>query len=180
MAETMPSNVKVVVIGSGAGGGSIAYWLASHGVQTVLLEKGVWRDERPKGDACDNDELYQYKPRKAPADDDLDFSDVQLNGDPERAPDKLGHGFGLVGGATPVYAATAWRFRKADLLKESTFGKDLDRLLKTHYAYVGRKVDMPDWGDGYYDEMGKYYPVAEELIGVSGDDTDDPTRPYDG
>ena len=80
----------VIVIGSGAGGSSIALRLAQHGAKTLVVERGDFlKLNPPDKDAPDGRYLYDILPRPGAP---LDF----------------------VGGQTKFYGAALYRLRECD------------------------------------------------------------------
>jgi choline dehydrogenase-like flavoprotein len=91
----------VIIIGSGAGGGSLAYALATTGRRILLLERG---ESIPKEDANWNPAVVHRERRYAPAETWYDDQDR-----PQRCPT-----FYNVGGNTKWFGAVLMRFRAED------------------------------------------------------------------
>ena len=137
----------VIIIGTGAGGGTLAYRLAPSGKRILLLERG------------------DYVPREK--------DNWSTRGGQRRGP--LPHQGGLarqgrqasstrtrnyyVGGNTKFYGAALFRLRKED------FGE------LRHHGGVS-----PAWPISY-DELEPYYTEAEHLYQVHGQRGEDPTEP---
>jgi len=148
----MPGNYDVIIIGSGAGGGTLARHLAPSGKNILVLERGDWlKREKENWDA---EEVF-VKNRYVPS---------------ETWYDKSGKPFqpGLhywVGGATKVFGAALYRLRKED------FG------VLTHYDGISPAwpVDYSDM-EPYYTKAEQMYQVH----GARGEDPTEPpcSAPY--
>jgi len=145
----------VVVVGSGAGGGTAAHVLTSRGLHVLLVERGpsVAPPELPL-DHQRNARVSTGLPHQL----DLPEHDnprvvVGLDGrrrtvdstDPEWSGNAS-----AVGGGTLVYGAQAWRLCPEDLAMGSRYGPR-----------------FTDWPLGYAD-LEPYYERVEQLAGVSG------------
>lgn len=140
-------NYDVIIIGSGAGGGTLAKHLASSGKSILLLERGDWLKREKENWSA---ESVFVKNRYI---------------SPETWYDQEGHAFQpqvhyFVGGATKMYGAALYRLRKED------FGE-----LKHYNGAIS-----PAWPISY-EEMEPYYTKAEQLYQVHGQRGIDPTEP---
>jgi choline dehydrogenase-like flavoprotein len=137
----------IAVIGSGMGGGTMAYALKDSGAKVLVIERGHRLPaERQNSDL---DEVYlkgRYK-----------NADTWFNGR-TGAPFKPGVYY-WVGGNTKVYGACLPRFRASDF--EETQHQD---------------GTSPAWPFSYAD-LEPYYTRAEELFQVHGQIGEDPTEP---
>src|SRR5689334_14493352 len=143
----MEGHYDVIVIGTGAGGGTLARHLASSGKRILLLERGDWLPREPAnwstvdvfvdGRYISPDSWYDPKAKS--------FYQPQV------------HYF--VGGATKLYGAALYRMRAED------FGE-----LQHHDGL------SPAWPISYQD-MEPYYTAAETMYQVHGARGEDPTDP---
>jgi len=141
----MGYDCDVVVIGSGAGGGTFAYGCARQGKDVMLLERGP----RPTLTGQGHDERAMLIDKK-PYDD----RPVQLNGHARR----LYMGSGL-GGSTSVYGAALMRPSAEDFHPGHHYGHRIPRAIW-------------DWPLSYHD-LEPHYGEAERLYGVAGCADDD-------
>jgi choline dehydrogenase-like flavoprotein len=136
----------VVIIGTGAGGGTLARHLALSGKRILLLERGDWLPREPENWLSESvfvDNRYVspdtwYDEKGKPFQPQIHY---------------------FVGGATKLYGAALYRFRKED------FGE-----LRHHDGI------SPAWPISY-DELEPYYTLAEQLYQVHGARGEDPTEP---
>ncbi len=143
----MSEHYDVIVIGTGAGGGTLAHHLAPSGKRILLLERGDWLPREPgnwstedvfvDGRYISPDKWYDVKGKS--------FFQPQV------------HYF--VGGATKLYGAALYRMREQD------FG-DIH-----HHDGLS-----PAWPISYQD-MEPYYTAAENMYQVHGARGEDPTEP---
>jgi choline dehydrogenase-like flavoprotein len=143
----MTDKYDVIIIGSGAGGGTLARHLAPSGKRILLLERGDWLPREPAnwstvdvfvdGRYVSPDSWYNPKGKS--------FFQPQV------------HYF--VGGATKLYGAALYRLREQD------FGE-----LHHHDGL------SPAWPISYTD-MEPYYTAAEQMYQVHGARGEDPTDP---
>jgi choline dehydrogenase-like flavoprotein len=136
--------VDLVIVGAGAGGGTLAQRLARKGWRIVILESGpFWDPDRDwVSDEAGQHKLYWTAPR------------VIGGGDPvELGKNNSGHG---VGGSMIHYAGYAPRFHPSDFATKTRDGVGADwpvsyEELRPHYERVERELpvagqDWP-WGD---------------------------------
>ena len=143
----MSEHYDVIVIGTGAGGGTLARHLAPSGKRILLLERGDWLPREPEnwstgevfvdGRYISKDSWYDVKGKS--------FFQPQV------------HYF--VGGATKLYGAALYRMRAED------FGE-----LHHHDGL------SPAWPISYQD-MEPYYTATEQMYQVHGARGEDPTEP---
>ena len=143
----MAESYDVIVIGTGAGGGTLARHLAPSGKRILLLERGDWLPREPlnwstvdvfvDGRYISEDSWYSAEGKS--------FFQPQV------------HYF--VGGATKLYGAALYRMREED------FGE-----LRHHDGL------SPAWPISYQD-MEPYYTAAEQFYQVHGARGEDPTEP---
>ena len=142
----MTTNYDVIIIGSGAGGGTLARHLAPSGKSILLLERGDWLPrEKQNWDATEVFIKNIYVPK-------------------ETWYDKKGKAFqpGLhywVGGATKVYGAALYRLRKEDFTE-----------LK-HYDGIS-----PAWPISFDDMEPYYTKAEQmyQVHGIHGEDPTEP------
>jgi choline dehydrogenase-like flavoprotein len=141
----MPYDFDVIVVGSGAGGGTFAHACARSGKEVLLVERG--NRHTPTGRPHDE---------KAMLIDRLPYDDrpVQVNG----APHRLYMG-GVLGGGTALYGAALMRPSADDFHPGKHYGNRLPRAVW-------------DW-PVTYEQLEPYYAEAETLYGVAGAAEDD-------
>ncbi len=145
----MTTSFDAIIIGSGFGGAFAANVLVEAGWSVLLIERGRWVPRGPDASRIDNFVLLSpYYSRTAA---------YQVRGEGRARP--AGALF-CVGGASVFYGGVSFRFRESD------FGPQPD--------LVGDSG--ADWPIGYR-ELEPYYGEAERILGVSGNDADDPVRP---
>ena len=137
----------VIVIGSGAGGGTVTYALAPTGKRVLLLERGDWMPREPENwdsKAVWIDKRYSNSGTWTDAATGKAFTPKQ-------------HYY--VGGNTKVYGAILFRFRE----------RDFEEI--QHVDGVS-----PAWPISYSD-LAPWYDRAEKLYQVHGERATDPTEP---
>lgn len=144
----------VCVIGSGAGGGSVAWRLASQGYKVVVLERG------PRFLRTDylKDEVIQqrrptFKPRIANQPVEKQWYDFASKSWRSTQTTEYYNGT-LVGGSSELMSGFFYRLKPADFNPLSTHGP---------IAHA----NVADWPIGY-DDLEPYYDMVEKLVGVSG------------
>jgi choline dehydrogenase-like flavoprotein len=158
------SVADVVIIGSGAGGGTVTQVLADMGVSVTLLEAGPmlnpakdfkehwWPYQTPDRGMGEGGSRYFGKSPYPFGQFDAGFGDWQIEGEPYTvAPgDKfLWYRSRIVGGRTNHYGRISLRFADYDFAP---------------YTRDGVGTDWPIT----YDEISPYYDKAESFIGVTG------------
>ncbi|MET8778529.1 GMC family oxidoreductase [Nocardia sp. NPDC004654] len=139
----------VVVVGSGFGGAMVAYRLINAGARVLMIERGDWVDRGPA--SWRHEATLEMTPSYA-----MDI--------PYRC-ERGGHGtrigsYACVGGPSVYYGCVAIRFREKDFTGDP-------EIVSTSAAA---------WPFDY-DCIEPFYGEAEELFGVSGDDSGDLTAP---
>jgi choline dehydrogenase-like flavoprotein len=137
----------VIIIGTGAGGGTLAHHLAPSGKRILLIERG---DFLPR-------ELLNWDATEVFVTGRYISPDTWYDGATNKPFQPQIHYF--VGGATKLYGAALYRLRKED------FGE------LRHYDGLS-----PAWPISY-EEMEPYYTQAERLYHVHGQRGEDPTEP---
>ena len=153
----MDRDFDVCIIGSGAGGGPVAWTLAQAGYSVVVLEKGPWLSEQD----LFKDELAAgrravYWPRLR---DEQHVIESPLDGGGWSATPTSESGWNfwngnMVGGATNLMSGFFHRLKPEDF-----------RLLSEFGPVEG--ANLVDWPIGY-DDLEPYYAKVESVVGVSG------------
>lgn len=146
----------VVVIGSGASGGAVAYTLCKAGYKVAILEKGrlIKRDEFSK------DELaYCRRDLVTPnLFDEYHTIEEEVDGKWETTPTyESGWSFwngNIVGGSSNLMSGMLHRLHPDDF------------RLKSKYGEI-KGANIVDWPIRYED-LEPYYDLAEEIVGISG------------
>lgn len=141
-------DTDIGIIGSGMGGGTLAYALRDSGAEVLLIEQG------------------DFLPRER---ENWDFDAVHLRKryknsddwhDPESGKDFQPGNYHYVGGNTKLYGATLPRFREYDF--DAT--EHLDGI-------------SPSWPVSYA-ELESFYAQAEQMYWVHANQGEDPTDPW--
>ncbi len=140
------SDYDVIIIGSGAGGGTLARHLAPSGKRILLLERGDWLPREPQN----------WSAGDVFVDNRYISPDTWYDADGKPFQPQVHY---FVGGATKLYGAALYRFRKED------FGE-----LRHHGGL------SPAWPISY-EQMEPYYTQAERVYEVHGARGEDPTEP---
>ena len=139
-------NTVVVVIGSGAGGGTLAHELCNRGIKVVLLEAGR---HIPQGEFRD-DEMFAYQ--------QLSWLDKRIaTGDwaaAKYAPDMPSWTAKAVGGTTVIWNGLSYRVQPHELRARTVYG-----------AIEG--ANLLDWPIKH-GALEPYYDIAEDKMGVTG------------
>lgn len=138
----------LVIVGSGAGGGTLARALAGSGLRILILERGGYLPQEPENwsaRAVFRDERYRTK-------------DVWRNARTGKAIRPYEYHF--VGGKTKLYGSALLRFREKDFQAYETPDGG----------------HSPSWPIRYQD-LEPWYSKAEELYSVHGDPAQDPSHP---
>ena len=159
----MKQEYDVCVIGSGAGGGPVAFTLANAGYKVLVLEKGPWLTEKDyfkDEQACCRHSVYTpdlKDERHVIEDTDADGNWVG------ESTEESGWDFwngNVVGGSSNFMSGFFYRLKPEDF-----------RLLSEFGPIEG--ANIVDWPISY-DDMEPYYTKAETEIGISGHIIDHP------
>ena len=153
----MSTDFDICVIGSGAGGGPVAFRLAQAGYSVVVLEKGPWLTEADfyKDElACCRRSVYTPKLE----DEQHVIEDQDSDGDWVGEPTaESGWDFwngNCVGGSSNFMSGFFYRLKPDDFRLASAFGPI-------------EGANIADWPISY-DDLEPYYTLAEREIGISG------------
>lgn len=136
----MSEEYDVIVIGSGAGGGMLAWSLARRGRKVLMIERGKRFSDR---------ESSQDERRMLIDMEPFDDRRFDVNGRDARL--YIG---GILGGGTSLFGAALLRPSREDFNPGRWYG---DRIPK----------EIHRWPIGY-DALEPYYTAAEDILGVSG------------
>lgn len=151
------SESTVAIVGSGIVGTAIAWSLTQRGHDVVMFEKGP-EFPYPHEPQFKDHVLYLH-PKNPKYTLPRDLKNVVLSGDYAQTYLDLDGEMGMVvGGSATHWGGVAVRMRPDDFRTRSKFGYGLDWPLS-------------------YEELEPYYCRAEQLIGVSGTDEDNPFAP---
>ncbi len=143
----MAPTFDIAIIGSGAGGGTLAYALRDSGARILLIERGATLPQEPENWDVQK-VFFGHRYKNAEAWQDARTGRTFMPGV---------HYY--VGGNTKVYGAALVRLRRED------FGA------VEHEA--GTSLAWPI----SYDDLEPYYTAAERIYGVHGVSGEDPTEP---
>ncbi|MBF0104203.1 MAG: GMC family oxidoreductase [Deltaproteobacteria bacterium] len=156
----LKNSYENIVIGSGFGGGMVAYALSKAGQETLVVDRGVWvrRDETcwdEKALHLDTPPLYQGK--------------IPFNVDQKRGGLMATYPYETVGGMSTFYGGVSLRLRESDFKGEV----HLDSLDSNS------PVSKTAW-PFHYQALAPYYDEAENILGVAGALGEDITEPARG
>ena len=152
----MSADFDICIIGSGAGGGPIAYELSRAGYNVVVLEKGKWLTEKDyfKDEmACCIKESYLADKREEPHVVETEKDDGWRVRKTSESGWNLWNG-NVVGGSSNFMSGFFHRLKPVDFHLLSEFGPI-------------EGADMADWPISY-DDLEPYYDKVERVVGVSG------------
>jgi choline dehydrogenase-like flavoprotein len=135
----MPQDFDVIVVGSGAGGGTCASACSRQGKRVLLIERG--QPPAAGGPQSEYDTLIAKRP--------YDDRQVSVNGALKRL-----YVGGVLGGGTSLYGAALMRPSRDDFHPGKFYGDRIPR-------------EIWDWPVGY-DDLVPFYTQAEGLYGLSG------------
>ena len=160
----MNRDFDVCVIGSGAGGGPVAYQLARAGYSVLVLEKGPWLREQDfyKDElACCIHNAYASNQKQEPRVVELEDEDAGgWQATPTPGSSWNFWSGNSVGGASNFMSGFFHRLKPVDFRLRSTFGPI-------------EGANLVDWPIEYED-LEPYYDKVEKVVGVSGRVVDHP------
>ncbi|TQV85531.1 GMC family oxidoreductase [Aliikangiella coralliicola] len=153
--KNKPLTIKeydVCIVGSGVGGGPIAYELAKAGYKVAVLEKGGWFDEQ---DFKKDEMLPRRSIFRSKIEDERHVLE-EPNDDGSWSSDTTSEFWGgnIVGGASNFMSGYFHRLKPEDF-----------RLLSEFGPIEG--ANIVDWPISYED-LEPYYTKVEQVVGVSG------------
>ncbi|WP_196139258.1 GMC family oxidoreductase [Aliikangiella sp. G2MR2-5] len=142
----------ICVVGSGAGGGPIAYELAKAGYRVAVIEKGGWFDENDfkKDEMLPRRKIFKSKVQQEP----------HIIEEPDGEGGWDSHSTGQFWGGNIVGGASNFMSGYFHRLKPEDF-----RLLSEFGPIEG--ANITDWPISYED-LEPYYTKVEQVVGVSG------------
>ncbi|MBV1906286.1 MAG: GMC family oxidoreductase [Pseudomonadales bacterium] len=142
----------ICIIGSGAGGGPVAYELSKAGFQVAVLEKGGWYDEQDfkKDEMLSRRKIFRSKIQNEPH----ILESPKTDGTWSSNTTGQFWGGNIVGGASNFMSGYFHRLKPEDFRLLSEFGPI-------------QKANIADWPIGYED-LEPYYTKVEQEIGISG------------
>ena len=161
----MSYDFDVCVIGSGAGGGPVAFTLAKAGYSVLVLEKGPWLTEKDffKDElACCRRNIYTSNLREEPHVVEMETDE---GGWTSQSTYQSGWNFwngNCVGGSSNFMSGFFHRLKPKDF-----------RLLSEFGSIEG--ANIADWPISYND-LEPYYAKVESVVGVSGAVTNHPLQ----
>jgi choline dehydrogenase-like flavoprotein len=148
----MKTDYDIIIIGSGAGGGTLARHLAPSGKSILILERGGWLKREPEN----------WSAREVFQENRYVSADIWHNNHGQPFQPGTYH---YVGGATKMYGAALYRLRQED------FGR------RVHQDGIS-----PAWPIGYQDLEPYYTKAEQlyEVHGIRGEDPTEPpaSAPY--
>lgn len=170
------NDYDVIVVGSGGGGGALAWIMAKAGKRVLLIEQGpsdlqvmqaslapLAQPAQAPFDARVHSE-YDFRVR-AP---DIkrraagDYNTFRRTDSHRALPTRAGWTASMLGGGSGIWGAWSLRALPVDLVLEDVF-REAKIVLSVEEGY-----SVPNWPIKYAD-LAAYFPMAELLFGVSGD-----------
>jgi choline dehydrogenase-like flavoprotein len=151
MTSLASSEYDAIIIGSGAGGGPLAFRLSAAGMRVVVLEKGkrYARTDYVHDELIDVVRPGMFVPTTT---DDPHVLVDHSSDDPSPRLSSIGWIASCIGGGTTHMGGSFYRFHPSDFRLRSLWGE-----------YFG----IADWPYSY-DDLEPYYAAAEYAVGVCG------------
>lgn len=161
-AKRSPAIHDVVVIGSGAGGGTVARVLANKGVKVTMLEAG--RMLNPAKDFKEHKTPYDYDHRGAG--EAAEYYTGKMQWGYFAAPNGY---WDMPGEPYTVAEGSQFRWFRSRILGGRTNHYGRISLRFADYDFKPRSFDGLGWDWPIsYDDVAPYYDLAEQFIGVTG------------
>ena len=146
--DSVQKDWDLVIVGSGAGGGTLARAISGSGLKVLILERGGFLPQEPEN----------WSPRSVFREERYRTPDHWRNARNGRLIRPYEYNF--VGGKTKLYGSALLRFREKDFDRYSTPGGG----------------ESPAWPIRYQD-LEPWYSKAEDMYAVHGDPSKDPCHP---
>lgn len=169
----MSARHDFIIVGSGGGGGTIAWLLAKAGFDVLLLEQGSnfaaeHRDvSKPFDPAVHHEAFFRLKKPDPKRRLRGDYNTCQeRDKDPDALPFQNGWTGSVMGGGSMLWGTWAFRALPIDFRLKSHFETTGELSGPNGLAQEGYSI--ADWPIAY-SEMMPFFGVAEALLGISGD-----------
>jgi len=168
------SRSHVVIVGSGGGGGTLAWLLGKAGFRVTVLEQGpdwaesVERDGKTFNPAPHDEEFYRLRkpdPKRRLRGAYNTFRQTEKD---VAGPFQNGWTGSVVGGGSVLWGTWSFRPLAVDLKLGTLFGAMRVGEISQAKRLQNEGYCVPDW-PVTYEEFEPFFNVAETLLGVSGD-----------
>lgn len=171
------SRKHFVIVGSGAGGGTVAWLLGKAGFRVTVLEQGPDWAEQNERDSKDfnpnvhDEELYRLRkpdPKRRPRGS---YNTFRERSSQTASPFSNGWTGSILGGGSVIWGTWSFRPLPIDFKLQSLFGAmKIDGNSTQAQRLTSEGYNVPDWPIEYKD-FEPFLNVAETLLGVGGDRT---------